>query len=155
MQGRHTRTIDRIGIRTGGNEVCDGFGLRNGIPPVGVGRVVQRFRATAIPGAAIGSMRDQESRDVGSKRRRRDVQGGISRVDVVLNGRQEKRCARLTSRAHRGRYGSENRLRLHTSGNRLDFACRHEANELEKVRRHARTKHIMNALSAAANGAHA
>ena len=90
VKGRHAGAIQRVGICTNRQEVPDYLSLRRRIPSVGVRRVVKRLRSPAIFRSAIGSVRNQEFRDLAPKCRSSHVESRVARIEVVSDIGEEK-----------------------------------------------------------------
>ena len=114
MQRGHAALVHGVGFRAHLDEVRNRASLPVPIPIGSTGSpvcgVVERLGTPPVPSADIGPARHEQFRESSMVRGGGDVQGGVPRVDVVMNRPKEVRVGILPGRTGAKGRGDEARI---------------------------------------------
>jgi hypothetical protein len=132
VQRRDAGAVRRIGIRSNRCEVLDCFSLGGWIPMIGVRRVVQWLRSSAIFRSAVGPVRNEQFGYGAPECRGSHVESGVAAIEVMTDVGEEKGGGALSHRADLGRCRSQSRNPGHPAGHLLNRPACNESNEIKE-----------------------
>ena len=132
VQRRDAGIVHGVGICADRQEVFDHVRLCRRIPSVGIRRVVKRLRPSAISCAPLGSVRNQEFRNLAPKCRGSHMKSRIAGIEVVSDVGEEKGRGPLTRRAHARRGRGKSRTGSQMARHLVDVPVHDDADEIRK-----------------------